>query len=75
MSDSFLFSMQNEFGVKEPFAVRGSLVNCPTRRRPACVSLTEAVCRFGRGCCSAPSSLVGADDEGTLSRDAEHVPL
>ena len=24
--------------------------------------------RFGRGCCSAPPSLVGADDEGTLSR-------
>ena len=32
MSDSFLFSVQNEFGVKEPFAGRG-LVNCPTRQR------------------------------------------
>ena len=37
MSDFFLFSVQNEFGVKEPFAVRGSLVNHPIRQRPDCV--------------------------------------
>ena len=52
MSDSFLLSVQSEFGVKEPFAVRGSLLNRRTRQRPGCVSLTEAVYRFGRSCSS-----------------------
>ena len=33
MSDSFLFSVQTEFGVKEPFALRGGLVNRLLRKR------------------------------------------
>ena len=47
MSDSFLFSVQNGFGVKDPFAMRrGALLTAWWRRDRTDVSLTEAVFRL-----------------------------
>ena len=64
MSDFFLFSVQNEFRVKEPFALRRESRYPPDEEeiRLMCPSLRLSA-NFKRSGCQAPSSLVG-----TLSR-------